>query len=127
MPVWINKIKATEADTQIAIDFIKSKLLRVKAECRGAVLASCSEILSNIATYAYDTKDGEIFFELSIDNKSVVITFKDKGRPFNPNLVEDEAISKGKGMGIFIARNMIDEYSYRYEDTTNISVIKKKR
>lgn len=126
MPLWNYKLIANKENINLAMDFVCSKLNKVNTRCRDAVIAASCEILSNIVNYAYSNEGGEIEIELSMDNKIISVTFMDKGQPFDPNTVKDNEVVKGKSMGIFIARNMMDTYEYKYVDNKNISIIEKK-
>jgi len=77
------------------------------------------EIFNNIAIHAYQRKGGgriEIAIVLSKD--AIVIEVKDDGRPFDidevaelPAELDDDALPEG-GMGIHIAKTMLDEMTY---------------
>ena len=91
------------------------------------------ELFSNIAHYAYNPEVGEATVRVEvIENPlSVVITFIDKGVPYDP-LTEadpDTTLSaeerKIGGLGIFMVKKSMDEISYRYENGSNILSIRK--
>ena len=92
------------------------------------------EIFVNIASYAYEPQTGSATVRLEIkqDPKSVVITFLDRGVPYNPAAKEDPDISlpaeerKIGGLGIYMVKKSMDSLEYRYEDNQNIVTIRKK-
>lgn len=92
------------------------------------------EILTNICSYGYGDKQGDITIKshLSFEPKEITITVIDSGKEFNPLEKEEpdleEKLSKREigGLGIFITKNIMDELSYSREDNKNILTMKKK-
>ncbi|MCR5082933.1 MAG: ATP-binding protein [Parasporobacterium sp.] len=64
-------------------------------------------------------------------NRSIEITFKDRGVEFNPldKNAPDVTLAARKrkigGLGIFVVRNTMDDMTYEYKDGQNILKIKK--
>ena len=91
------------------------------------------EIYVNIASYAYAPETGmaEIQLEFTEDPKSVVITFIDSGKPYNPLAKEDPDISLSAeerqigGLGIYMVKKSMDEVNYEYSDGYNVFSIRK--
>lgn len=93
------------------------------------------ELATNIANYAYvDDTEGkkEIFLESDISEEALVITIKDNGVPFDPTHkieseieVTKEPIEERKigGLGIFLAFDGVDDFSYQRVNEQNISVL----
>jgi len=84
-----------------------------------AVVSAFMEIFNNVAIHAYQRKGGgtiEIEIALSVD--AIVIEVRDDGRPFDIDEVAelpedlDEASLPEGGMGIHIAKTMLDEMTY---------------
>jgi serine/threonine-protein kinase RsbW len=84
-----------------------------------AVVSAFMEIFNNIAIHAYQRKGGgSIEIEITPSLDAIVIEVKDDGRPFDidnvvplsPELDED-SLPEG-GMGIHIAKTMLDEMTY---------------
>ena len=83
-----------------------------------AVVSAFMEIFNNIAIHAYQRKGGGVIeIEIAPTKDAIVIEVKDHGRPFAledveplPDLDED-ALPEG-GMGIHIAKTMLDEMTY---------------
>jgi anti-sigma regulatory factor (Ser/Thr protein kinase) len=84
-----------------------------------AVVSAFMEIFNNIAIHAYQRKaTGEIQIEITPAKDEIVIEVRDDGRPFDLDDVaplatelDDESLPEG-GMGIHIAKTMLDEMTY---------------
>ena len=91
------------------------------------------ELFGNIANYAYnpETSDATVRLEVEEDPLSVIITFSDNGKPFNPLEAKepDTTLSAEErqigGLGIFIVKKYMDMIDYDYRDGQNILRIKK--
>ena len=91
------------------------------------------ELFANIANYAYtpDVGPATVRVEVEEDPLTVVITFIDKGIPYDPLAKEDPDITLSAeereigGLGIFMVKQTMDEISYEYKDGQNILTIKK--
>ena len=92
------------------------------------------ELFVNIAQYAYYPKTGavKILTEFHSESSEITITFIDKGIPYNPLSKRDPdmtlAVDKRPigGLGIYIAKKIMDRLSYQYKDEQNILQISKK-
>ena len=91
------------------------------------------ELFSNIARYAYNPETGPatVRVEVAENPMAVVITFIDKGIPYDPLKQEDpnthlpaEEREIG-GLGIFMVKKTMDDITYEYKDGQNILKIKK--
>jgi len=84
-----------------------------------AVVSAFMEIFNNIAIHAYQRKGGgTIEIEITPSKDAIVIEVKDDGRPFDiddvaplPTELDEETLPEG-GMGIHIAKTMLDEMTY---------------
>jgi serine/threonine-protein kinase RsbW len=84
-----------------------------------AVVSAFAEIFNNIAIHAYQRKGGgAIDIAIDASGDALVIEIKDHGRPFDiggvaplPTELDDETLPEG-GMGIHIAKTMLDEMTY---------------
>lgn len=92
------------------------------------------EIFVNIASYAYAPGEGEaaLRVELSDEPRAVTLTFRDRGVPYDPlaredpdvnSLAEDRQIG---GLGVFLAKQLMDELRYEYKDGQNVLTMIKK-
>jgi anti-sigma regulatory factor (Ser/Thr protein kinase) len=84
-----------------------------------AVVSAFMEIFNNIAIHAYQRKGGGVIdIEITPSADEIVIEVKDNGRPFDmenvvslPDELDEESLPEG-GMGIHIAKTMLDEMTY---------------
>jgi len=84
-----------------------------------AVVSAFMEIFNNVAIHAYRRKGGGMI-EIAITptDRELVIEIRDTGTPFDidgvpplPDELTDETLPEG-GMGIHIAKTMLDEVTY---------------
>jgi anti-sigma regulatory factor (Ser/Thr protein kinase) len=84
-----------------------------------AVVSAFMEIFNNIAIHAYQQKGGgTIEIEMALSRDAIVIEVRDNGRSFDiddvaqlPADLDEESLPEG-GMGIHIAKTMLDEMTY---------------
>jgi sigma-B regulation protein RsbU (phosphoserine phosphatase) len=97
------------------------------------VTLAMEEIFSNIVFYGFgDDMDHNIMLHLAIEGDSLILTLQDEGIPFNPLNVQIgrrdkplEERDKG-GMGIILAKNLMDQMEYRRERGKNILRMEKR-
>lgn len=84
-----------------------------------AVVSAFMEIFNNLVRHAYDGTDGRIDLAITHSPDELVIELVDQGKPFDPREVAElpdepdpDALPEG-GMGIHIARSMLDAVSYQ--------------
>jgi PAS domain S-box-containing protein len=90
------------------------------------------ELLNNIISYGFqDDLEHEILVEVELRNERLIITLTDDGIPFNPfqNNPPDTKLSIDErnigGLGIYIVKNLVDEYGYnRHADKNIITLVK---
>jgi serine/threonine-protein kinase RsbW len=90
------------------------------------------ELFDNIVSYAFpDAAEHRIDIFVSIRGDTITVRIEDDGRPFNPLEVKAPDLSctiekcPVGGLGIFLARKLMDGFSYRRKETKNIVVMKK--
>ena len=91
------------------------------------------ELFSNISRYAYDPSTGPATVRVEVDQEplSVIVTFIDHGKPYDPLAKKDPDISLPAedrpigGLGVFLMKKTMDDVSYEYKDGRNILRIKK--
>ena len=91
------------------------------------------EIFINIVSYAYSPEKGNavVRVEVSEDPVNVIITFLDHGIPYDPLKRDDPDVTLAAderpvgGLGIFIAKTVMDDVTYEYKDGQNILELKK--
>lgn len=129
-------IAATIENIDAVTDFVNEQLeaLECPMKAQMQIDIAIDELFGNIAHYAYNPDIGEATVRVEVVEEplSVVITFIDKGVPYDPLRAEDpdttlsaEERSIG-GLGIFMVKKSMDEISYRYENGSNILSIRKK-
>ena len=93
---------------------------------------SLVEMCSNIMRYAYPAGKGEIVINLWHEEGRFYLEVRDSGLPFDPRQVKrptlEEMISREQmgGLGIFLARKLMDGFLYRREDDQNVLIMYKK-
>lgn len=91
------------------------------------------EIVSNVIMYAYpEGKRGLAEVDATVKDDSVIFTVSDRGVPFDPTAAPEVDTSLGAeergigGLGIFMARSIMDAISYKREGDRNILTMTKK-
>lgn len=92
------------------------------------------ELYVNIAHYAYTPGEGDATIEVETDpaSRTVSITFRDRGVPYDPLAKPDPDVTLSAderqigGLGIFMVKKSMDDMRYTYEDGQNILTIVKK-
>lgn len=82
------------------------------------ILLSVTEVVTNSIEHGYQGNDGRIEVEVSQEEEDLILTIRDNAPPFDPTTVEtpdltvpleDRALG---GMGIHLARSVMDEMIY---------------
>jgi len=84
-----------------------------------AIVSAFMEIFNNVAIHAYQRRGGgTIDLEITPSADGIIIEVKDSGRPFDldnvvplPTELDEDALPEG-GMGIHIAKTMLDDMTY---------------
>jgi len=77
------------------------------------------ELVTNIIVHGYQGKSGKIVIHAQPEPPDLYIMIKDRARPFNPTLVESPDIHlpleerRVGGLGIYMARTLTDDMTYR--------------
>jgi serine/threonine-protein kinase RsbW len=93
---------------------------------------SLLEICVNIIRYAYPQEKGDILLKTWDEQGKLFFEIKDNGVPFDPTQSEapdiEEMIKNARrgGLGIFLARKLMDGFDYRRENDQNVLVMYKK-
>ena len=104
------------------------------AKIRTQVAIAAEEIFINIAGYAYPDGRGNVVIRADVneDTNTLELTFTDSGLPFDPEAKTDPDVTAGAeerqigGLGIFMAKKMMDSFRYEYRDGKNILKMEKK-
>lgn len=117
-------------------DFVNAELDKINcpAKTKAEIDVAIDELFSNIAKYAYDSKEGNatVKVEVSESQRVADITFIDDGLPFNPlqkadpNVKLDLDEREVGGLGIFMVKKKMDNIEYEYKNNQNILKITKK-
>ena len=91
------------------------------------------EVYVNIAHYAYNPEVGGVTIRVQIEEEplAVILTFIDKGKPYDPLAKEDPDVTLAAedrqigGLGIFMVKKSMDNVSYEYNEGRNVLTLKK--
>ena len=129
-------LAATVENIETVTEFVNEQMeaLDCPMKAQMQIDIAIDELFSNIAHYAYSPETGEatVRFEVVQAPRSVVLTFIDKGVPYNPlsNTDPDTGLSAEErdagGLGIYIVKKSMDEIAYAYENGKNILSIRKR-
>ena len=92
------------------------------------------EIFTNIVSYAYVPGTGDATVQFDFDEASgmVILSFADRGVPYDPLKKEDPDVSLPAsereigGLGIFLVKKNMDDMRYEYRDGQNLLTLYKK-
>ena len=128
-------IAATVENIEVVTDFVNEQLeafdCPMKAQMQ--IDIAIDELFGNIAHYAYNPEIGDATVRVEVieDPLAVVITFIDKGVPYDPLAKDDPDITRSAeerqigGLGIFMVKKTMDEITYEYKEGQNILKIRK--
>ena len=128
-------IAATVENIEVVTDFVNEQLeafdCPMKAQMQ--IDIAIDELFGNIAHYAYNPEVGDATVRVEVveDPLAVIITFIDKGVPYDPLAKDDPNITLSAeeraigGLGIFMVKKTMDDITYEYKDGQNILKIKK--
>ena len=129
-------IAATVENIETVTDFVNEQLeaLDCPMKAQMQIDIAIDELFGNIAHYAYnpDVGDATVRVEVIEDPLAVVITFIDKGVPYDPLAKADPNTTlSGEereigGLGIFMVKKTMDDIIYEYKEGQNILKIKKR-
>ena len=98
-----------------------------------AVNLSVDELLTNTISYGYeDSEEHRIDLMIRLDGDLLALEISDDGVEFEPDSAEDpdtDASIEDRpigGLGIFLARQMMDSFDYRRDEGRNIVTLTKK-
>lgn len=115
--------------------FVDAELeaLRCPMKAQMQIDVAIDELFSNIARYAYQPQTGSatVRVEVEPEPRAVVITFLDRGRPYDPLKAKEPDITASAedrpigGLGIFLVKKTMDDVHYEYRGGQNVLRIKK--
>jgi anti-sigma B factor antagonist/serine/threonine-protein kinase RsbW len=131
--VFEHKAEAKLENLSGIIDFVivSLKMLGVDDHSTFDIQLAVDEISVNIIKYAYGETGGSILTACRRDGNAIFITIMDDGRPFDPthipspDLGSDLEHRKVGGLGVYLAKKVMDSVIYRYENGQNVLTMKK--
>lgn len=130
----ILKIKSDLTEVKKIRNFLKENLKEADIAEKDYFIIELSllEICINIIIYAYPQQRGEILIGIWQQQRKIFFEIRDDGLPFDPRQSEapdlEEIIKNEKrgGLGIFLARKLMDGFNYKREGNQNILTMHKK-
>ena len=129
-------LAATVENLPAVTEFVDKQLeaLDCPMKAQMQIDIAVDELFGNIAHYAYAPGTGEatVRVELIQEPRTVVITFLDRGTPYDPLTAQepDTSLSAEErsfgGLGIHIVKKTMDAVEYAYEEEQNILRIQKR-
>ena len=120
-------LRAELSEMDGARRFLRDALrgVRLKEEEFYKLELALVEICVNIIRYAYPERAGTITVAVTLV-PGVCLEIRDSGRPFDPRRVPppdwDEHVKEGRksGLGVYLARSLVDDFDYRREGGENV-------
>jgi sigma-B regulation protein RsbU (phosphoserine phosphatase) len=128
-------IDATVENIEAVTEFVNEHLEKLccppKAQMQ--IDIAIDELFSNISLYAYapDTGPATVCVDVEENPLSVILTFIDNGKPFDPLSTDDPDVTLPAekreigGLGVFLVKKTMDEITYEYKNGQNILKIRK--
>ena len=128
-------ITATVENIEAVTDFVNEQLEAIDCPMKAQMQidVAIDELFGNIAHYAYNPEVGDATVRVEVIEEplAVVITFIDKGVPYDPLAKADPDVTLSAeereigGLGIFMVKKSMDDITYEYKDGQNILKIRK--
>ena len=126
-PVNILRLPAQMESLERFRSFIlqKLELMGLRREIVLQIELVLEELLSNIIKYTYPHGTGEVEVGCSLERNKLCLSIRDWGTPFNPFEYEtldptlDIMDRKIGGLGIYLVKNIVDEYNYQRQGESN--------
>ena len=129
-------LEAAVANISTVTDFVNAILEELDCPMKAQLQidVAIDELFSNIAQYAYapGTGPATVRVETEEDPRAVILTFIDRGTPFDPLAAEDPDITAPAeersigGLGVFRVKKTMDDVHYERRDGQNILRIRKR-
>jgi len=129
-------VEATVDQIGAVTDFVEEELeaMNCPMKARMQIAIAIDELFGNIARYAYHPKTGLATVRLETEGSppQAVVTFIDRGDPYNPLEKEEPDITLSAeereigGLGIFIVKRTMDMVQYEYKEGRNLLMLEKK-
>ena len=126
------KSKLSELDTLCRHLERFGESIGLSSKCIFEANLALDELFTNIISYGFkDNKEHTIEIKISLKNNKLVFNIEDDGIPFNPTEVDTPDMEctieecKIGGLGIYLAKNLMDEVCYQRCKEKNILTLKK--
>ena len=129
------KLAATVENIEAVTDFVNEQLEAIDCPMKAQMQIDIAidELFGNIAHYAYNTEVGEAVVRVEVLEAplAVVITFIDRGVPYDPLAKDDPDVTLSAeereigGLGIYMVKKSMDDITYEYKDGQNVLKIRK--
>jgi anti-sigma regulatory factor (Ser/Thr protein kinase) len=123
-------VKADVGNLDDVLSFTEGFCGDLPMKIQNQIAIAVEEIFVNIAHYSYDGV-GEAVITAENAADKLIITFEDSGIPYNPLAKDDPDVTASAddrdigGLGIFMAKKLMDGMTYSYEDGKNRLTIEK--
>ena len=126
------KSKLSELDTLCQHVERFGQSLGLSKKCIFEANLALDELFTNIISYGFkDNKEHIIDITISHENNNLIFSIEDDGLPFNPTEASTPDLEctieecKIGGLGIHLAKNLMDEVCYQRCEKKNILTLKK--
>jgi len=116
------EIDGTLENLSVIADFIATAMRQLGIdEGISEVQVAVDEACTNIIQYAYSGKGGMIAISCGLQGNDLVITIRDRGKPFDPRSVPppdlEADLDKRRvgGLGMYLMRKLMDDVSYDFD------------
>jgi len=97
------------------------------------LMLAATELATNTIEHGYKMQEGWIEIEIGYENTDLVIVLSDGAPKFDPTTVPIPNVNLPlkerpmRGLGVFITRHMVDEFTYQLDDAGNnqVTLVKK--
>lgn len=127
------RIPATVNELAALRRFIRQQGDQAGADARAVadIVQAVDESVTNVIVHGYRGKEGSVEVEVEQSGKSLVVRLRDQAPMFDPTLVPAPDITASLderplgGMGVFLAREMMDSVTYqRTEEGNELTLVK---
>jgi serine/threonine-protein kinase RsbW len=108
------------------------KSIGLSSKCIFEANLALDELFTNIISYGFnDKKEHTIEITIALKNNKLVFNIEDDGIPFNPTEADTPDMEctieecKIGGLGIYLAKNLMDEVCYQRCKEKNVLTLKK--
>lgn len=131
------EVLADDSSLETLFDFVENNMEKMNAPMKylSQLKIVVEEIFVNISHYAYRARgiQGQAWIDFIYykDRNMLVLKFIDEGLPFDPLAKEDPDITLAAedrqigGLGIFMAKNIMDDIKYEHVNGENILTLRK--